>query len=81
MGVFIGTLDRFGYELTVVSSSEEKCRDLLLEEYKRAYEMRNPGEDPEEEIAEDRYSNLTYYELAKEDMAITEMELDKVEWR
>lgn len=80
--VYIGTLERFGYELTVICKTEQECKDLLLKKYEETYKNRNENCDPREDIAYDRgYEDKTYYELAEEDIYITEMELNKVEWR
>ena len=81
MTMFLGSLDRFGYELRVLCKTEQECRDALLEAYVVAYQNDNGGEDPREEIAYDRgYEDKTYYEVAEDDISIQEIELDKVYW-
>ena len=77
--IYIGTLYRFGYDLTVVCKTRQDCIDKLLEKYLEIYKSRN-DDDPMEEIAYDHYSDKTYYETAKEDIEIREYTLDKAEW-
>lgn len=79
MTIYNGRLDRFGYELNVFCKTEDECIEKLMAEYVRAYKRVN-DDDPTEEIAYDRGSELTYYEEAKEDICIYEYELGKVEW-
>ena len=79
MKLYEGTLGRFGYDLTVVCKTERECEHELLKEYVKAYKREN-GTSPSEDIAYDRGSDLTYYELAKEDICIRDFELGKVEW-
>lgn len=75
--LYLATLDRFGYDLTVIETSETKAVSALMKEYKRAYEEIN-GTDP----TKDRYDDFyTYYGQAKECIEIEELEVGKVEWR
>lgn len=67
--IFIGTLDRFGYELRVVTNSEEEARKLLMKEYKNAYE----------EINHCKPSKETF-RIAKDEIFVDEVTLGKVEW-
>ena len=78
--VYIGTLDRFGYDITVVCKTEQECKDKILEEYVKAYKSRNNDSDPCEDIAYGRHSENTYYAEAEEDIEIREYTLGKVEW-
>ncbi len=77
--IYIGTLDRFGYELTVVCNTEPECKDELLKEYVKAYKKRNGG-NPRKEIAYDRHSENSYYIEAEEDIVIREYTIGKVVW-
>lgn len=73
--VFYGELDRFGYDLTVVGTSESDVKSALMKEYNRAYKRYNGlkrlSDDPE-------YKE--YYDIAKEEIQIIELEMNKVEW-
>lgn len=78
MKVFIGQLERFGYTLTVVSATEKEAREALLKKYVKAYKARN-GVHPKYES--DCYSSYSsYYDCAKEEMYIEEVELNQVLW-
>ena len=80
MKMYLGTLDRFGYSLECLCKTEKECEEKLLAEYEDAFRKRNDGDDPREEIAYDRHSELTYYDEAKEDIVIRDYEIGKVEW-
>ena len=67
--IFIGTLDRFGYELRVVTNSEAEARKLLMREYKRAYEEINHCRLTKEAI-----------NTAEDELFIEEVTFGKVEW-
>ena len=73
-GVWIATLDRFGYDLTVASNSKKKCREALSAEYQKAYAGRNGNFDMNNE--EDK----EYYETAMGEIFFRFHELDVVEW-
>lgn len=77
--IYMATLDRFGYELTVIAKTEKEAIDALMEEYVRAYKVRN-GYDPREDIAYEYGGDRSYYEVAKGDIGIYDFELGKVEW-
>lgn len=78
--VYLASLYRFGYDLTTVETSEEKAVNAIMTEYVRAYKDIN-GTDPTEDISNDYYDNSeTYYEVAKQEIDITEMVIGKVEW-
>jgi hypothetical protein len=67
--IYIGTLDRFGYELRVASHSEEETRKALLKDYRRAYKNRN-GFYPDKETIS----------TVNDDMNIDEFKLNEVHW-
>lgn len=67
--IFIGTLDRFGYELRVVTNSEEEARKLLMKEYKKTFETINHYRPTKE-----------YINTAEDELFIEEVTLGKVEW-
>ena len=87
--VYFGEVDRFGYMLECIDTSEEKVRNALIEEYIRVYKQRN-GSDPREAFElresgadEDEYDNVDaeYYEHFLGDLVIQKRELGEVEWR
>lgn len=67
--VYVGTLYRFGYDLTVVADSEKAVRSALVKEYNRAFKLRNGCKPNSEEI---RNRN--------EDIEIREFVFGQVEW-
>lgn len=73
--VYLATVDRFGYDLTVVGKTAWEAKSALLEEYRKQYIKIN-GSDP----SEDEYRGKTFQDRFLEDMNITEMELLKVVW-
>lgn len=81
--IYMATLDRFGYDLTVIAKTKKEAEDALMEEYINAYKVRN-GSDPREDMYEDMYEyggDRSYYEVAKGDIGIYDFELGKVEWK
>ena len=74
--VYLATVDRFGYDLTVVGKTAWEAKSALLEEYRKQYIKIN-GTDPTEDEWDD---DKSYQDLFLEDMDITEMELLKVVW-
>lgn len=79
--VYVGHLDRFGYDLTCVGFTKTSVKKAMREEYIDAYKKWNDGEDPSKTRC-DRYgrSNRTYLQEAMEDLEISEYEVGKVEW-
>lgn len=73
--IYYGELERFGYTLTAVGKTEQDVTRALLKEYKKAYKQWNElarlSDDPEFK---------EYYERAKDDLKIIELEFNKVEW-
>ena len=69
-GVWIATLYRFGYDLTVVGETEEECRNAMSEEYIKAFD----GFDPDDEECRE------YYECAMSEMYCRFMEFGNVKW-
>lgn len=70
MKIYVGTLDRFGYDLRVVTTTKAEAKKLLIAEYKNAYE----------EINHCKPSKETF-RIAKEEIFVDEVEIGKVEWR
>lgn len=76
--IYIGTLERFGYELTVASKSYKAAEEALIEKYIEAYMNTNNGEHPDDDT---NGWGQTYLESAKEDIVVIRYEIGKVEWR
>ena len=77
--VWLGELERFGYNLVVVGRTEKEVRDALAEEYIRTYKQINGDEcDPREEYP--YYSDNSYFDEAMEEAYVREMPFGKVEW-
>ena len=75
--MILATLERFGYELTVVAETREEAIKTMMKEYTRAYKARN-GTTPGKDI--DYYNGKSFYANAKEDVCCIEIEKGKVEW-
>ena len=73
-GVWFASLERFGYNLSVVGQTEKECRDALEKEYKRVYMDINGNSDFEDE--EDK----EYLETAMEEMYCDFWEFGEVQW-
>ena len=67
--MFIGTLERFGYLLRVVSETKKEAEDCLIKEYIEAYITRNNCKPTKAEL-----------ESARNDIGISKVELNEVEW-
>lgn len=65
----IGTLDRFGYELRVLSETQSQAEKMLMKEYRKTYLEWNHCRPSKEEV-----------ECAKEEIFCDEVELDEVHW-
>lgn len=75
--VYIRELERFGYTLTVVSESEDRAKELLINEYIRTYRAENDGHNPAEDM---RSEDVSYLDNAIEDIVTSLMVLDEVNW-
>jgi hypothetical protein len=67
--MIIATLDRFGYELRVLSDSKKMAEKCLIEEYKKGYYNYNHCKPDKEEL-----------DCAKDEIFIDEIELNEVHW-
>lgn len=77
--IYIATLYRFGYDLTVAAHSEADAINALMSDYDEAFERYN-GCEPSE-IAYDRgEEEKSYHDLAMEEIEIRSYEIGKVEW-
>ena len=76
--IFVGFLDRFGYELTAAGFTESEVRKTLTKEYIETFKKYNNGLHPKNETLPWGGSSL---DSALEEMNIWEMEEGKVEWR
>lgn len=79
--MYIGTLYRFGYDLTVVETTEEKAINAIKESYIKAFINQN-GVHPDDEESERYFADgRTWLEDAVADIEITKMTIGEVEWR
>ena len=76
--IFVGTLYKFGYDLTTVGFTEKDVKDALIAEYIRYYKLENGCHPSEEEHP--RWGG-TYLSNAIDDIEIMELEVGTVEWR
>lgn len=83
-GVWVATLERFGYTLMVVEKSKQKALDAMSKEYKKAYFRRNKDfgylncDSIEEMESDEEYKE--YYRNAMEEVFCRKLEYGKVEW-
>jgi len=77
-GVWVATLERFGYTLMVVDKSKKKAVDALVSVYKQTYQKRNEFNSIEEMENDEEFKH--YYELAMEEMYVRKFEYGIVEW-
>ena len=77
--IYIGTLYRFGYDLTCVDNTEKRVVDALMKEYDRAYRQSNDGLDPRKQYS--GRSKKSDYAVAKSEIGICETTLGEVEWQ
>ena len=77
-GVWVATLERFGYTLMVVERSKQKAVDALVGVYKQTYQKRNGFDSIEEMENDEEFKH--YYELAMEEMYVRKLEYGIVEW-
>lgn len=77
--MYLATLDRFGYELTVLESTEKKAISAIMKAYTKAYKDEWDGLDPKEEYT--HFSNISDYRLAESEINIEELQPGKVIWR
>lgn len=76
--VWVGELERFGYNLVVVGRTEKEVRDALIKAYKKTYADLNDGADPTKEYP---YGDeRSYLDYAVDEMYIREMLFGRVEW-
>ena len=77
--MYLATLDRFGYELTVLESTEKKAISAIMKAYTKAYKDEWDGLDPKKEYTRD--NNISDYRLAEAEINIEELQLGAVVWR
>ena len=78
-GVWIATLDRFGYELRCVGRTELEARAALDAEYRRAYQKRNGFERVVDMETDEEYQDL--HAIALEETDCRKLDFGNVEWR
>ena len=77
-GVWVATLERFGYTMMVVERSKQKAVDALIRVYKQTYQKYNEFNSIEEMENDEEFKH--YYELAMEEMYVRKLEYGIVEW-
>ena len=77
-GVWVATLDRFGYTLMVAERSKQKAMDALIKVYKQTYQKYNGFNSIEEMENDEDFKH--YYELAMEEAYCRKLEYGIVEW-
>jgi len=85
VGVWVATLDRFGYVLLVVERTKRKALEAISREYKKEYFKVNRifGEMPfgsEEEMVEKDEKFKELYATAMEEVYCRFLEYGMVEW-
>lgn len=68
MTIYLAQLERFGYVLTAIGETEEHVRSVIMKEYRRAYRDINGML-----ITADA-------KCAAEEISVTKMDSDHVEW-
>lgn len=84
-GVWVASLDRFGYALLVVERTKQKALDAMSREYTEKYFKINKdfGQmpfDTMEEMVEQDEEFGERYRLAMEEIYCRHLEYGKVEW-
>ena len=78
VGVWVATLERFGYTLMVAERSKQKAVDALIKVYKQTYQKYNNFNSIEEMENDEEFKH--YYELAMEELYCRKLEYGMVEW-
>ena len=73
MKIYHAELYRFGGSIIALDESEEKAIKKVMTEYTRRYKDRN-GTSPKRDK---KYDDLSYYDDAKEDIEIMELDTEK----
>lgn len=80
--IYVASLYRFGYELTVAAKKKKDAVDALMMEYEKTFAAMNPGTDCRTEESDRPYDDgKTFYDSAMESIEISTMTLGVVEWR
>lgn len=77
-GVWVATLERFGYTLMVVERTKQKAVDALVGVYKQTYQKYNKFDSIEEMENDEEFKH--YFELAMEELYVRKLEYGIVEW-
>ena len=94
--VYFGEVERFGYTLQCIASSEEECREAMINEYvtayirrndanpKEAYEWMKKNEGRKDLKKLDEYydykDDASYFSVFLDELYIEKREFGKVEW-
>lgn len=77
-GVWVATLERFGYTMMVVERSKQKAVDALVGVYKQTYQKYNEFDSIEKMENDEEFKH--YFELAMEELYVRKLEYGIVEW-
>lgn len=77
-GVWVATLERFGYTLMVVERTKQKAMDAIVKTYEDAYLVRSEYDNIEDLKNDPIYCHD--FEYAMEEVYCRKMEYGKVEW-
>lgn len=75
--VYLGTLERFGYDLVCVGATKKEVVGAIMANYDETYQKEN-GCDPRTEHTYD--FGFSDYEMAKGDIYVRKMKYGQVEW-
>jgi len=75
--VYFGEIDRFGYTLQAIDTTEAKVRKALTDEYVRIFKRDNDGMHP----SKCKYDgDRSYMSIFKEELFIEKREFGEVTW-
>ena len=79
--VWFGSVDKFGYMLECIGTSEQQVKDALTKAYIEAFKNANDGMDPAKEYKYSEDDGETYLDCFYEDLVIEKRAIGEVEWR
>ena len=77
-GVWVATLERFGYTLMVVERTKQKALDAIVKTYEEAYLQRNEYDNLDDLRNDPIYRHD--FEYAMEEVYCRKLEYGTVEW-
>ena len=84
-GVWVATLERFGYTLLVVERTKQKALDAMSDEYTKTYynvakNFNGETDNSWEKMAKNNAGFKSDYETAMEEVYCRKLEYGAVEW-